>query len=70
METNNSISDAQLHKIKDQISKETNPKNATETFALLTDGKLLQQKMQNASVNFEKQVGRSMTYSEMREMMG
>ena len=70
MEQKNSISAAQLQKIKDQISKETNPKSITESFTLLSDSKLLQQTMQKAADNFKTQVGRNMTYSEMREMMG
>ena len=70
MEPNQSMPDAQLEKIKTRISKEVNPKNKTEAFKLLADSKLLQQTMQNAADNFTKQVGRNMTYSEMREMMG
>ena len=70
MEANKSISDAQLHEIKDRISKKVNPKNQTESLKLLSDSKLLQQTMQNAADNFVKQVGRNMTYSEIREMMG
>jgi hypothetical protein len=70
METNNSTSDAKLQEIKGRISKEANPKNPTESLKLLSDSKLLQQTMQNAADNFVKQVGRNMTYSEIREMMG
>ena len=70
MEANKSISDAQLHEIKVRISKKVNPKNQTESLKLLSDSKLLQQTMQNAADNFVKQVGRNMTYSEIREMMG
>lgn len=70
MNANQSISDAQLQKIKERISKEVNPKSKTESFTLLADSKLLQQTMQKAADNFKTQVGRNMTYSEMREMMG
>lgn len=70
MEEKNSVSDAQLQKIKERISKEVNPKNPTEAFTLLADSKLLQQTMEKAADNFKTQVGRNMTYSEMREMMG
>lgn len=70
METNKSMSDAQLQEIKDRISQKANPKNQTESLKLLSDSKLLQQTMQNAADNFVKQVGRNMTYSEIREMMG
>ena len=70
MKTYNSISDAQLQKIKEHMSKEANPKTQTESTKLLSDGKLLQQTMQTAADNFVKQVGRNMTYSEIREMMG
>ena len=70
MEEKNSISDAQLQKIKERISKEVNPKNTTEALTLLSDSKLLQQTMQKAADNFKNQVGRNMTYSEMRETMG
>jgi hypothetical protein len=70
MEPNQSIPDAQLQEIKALISKESNPKNATEAFKLLSDSKLIEQKLQNAFDNFKQQVGRNMTYSEMREMMG
>jgi hypothetical protein len=62
--------DAQLQEIKALISKEVNPKNPTEAFKLLADSKMLEQTMQNTADNFKKQVGRNMTYSEMREMMG
>jgi len=61
---------SQLDKIKEEISNESNPKNMIESMKLLNDSKLLQQTLQNASDNFKKQVGREMTYSEMREMMG
>jgi hypothetical protein len=70
METNNSITDAQLQEIKARISKEVNPKNLTESLILLNDSKLLLQTMENAAENFKKQVGRNMTYSEIRETMG
>jgi hypothetical protein len=70
MEQKNSISDAQLQKIKERVSKEANPKSETESFKLLANSKLLQQTMQKAADNFKQQVGRNMTYSEMREMMG
>ena len=70
METNNSITDAQLQEIKARISKEVNPKNLTESLILLNDSKLLLQTMDNAAENFKKQVGRNMTYSEIRETMG
>jgi hypothetical protein len=70
MNANQSISDAQLQKIKERLSKEVNPKSKTESFTLLADSKLLQQTMQKAADNFKTQVGRNMTYSEMREMMG
>jgi hypothetical protein len=62
--------DAQLQEIKVLISKETNPQNPTEAFKLLADSKILEQTMQNAADNFKKQVGRNMTYYEIREMMG
>ena len=45
MNANQSISDAQLQKIKERISKEVNPKSKTESFTLLADSKLLQQTM-------------------------
>ena len=70
MNVSQSITDAQLQKIKERISKEVNPKSKTESFTLLADSKLLQQTMQKAADNFKTQVGRNMTYSEMREMMG
>jgi len=65
-----SITDAQLQKIKERISKEANPKGKTESFTLLADSKLIEQTMQKAADNFKTQVGRNMTYSEIREMMG
>ena len=70
MEEKNSISDSRLQKIKERISKEVNPKSKTKSFTLLADSKLLEQTMQKAADNFKQQVGRNMTYSEMREMMG
>jgi len=63
------ISESQLKKIKEEISNEANPKNMTEAAILLNTPKLLS-KLVNASEDFKKQVGREMTYSEMREMMG
>jgi len=68
--TKTSISESQLKKIKEEISNEANPKNMTESAILLNSPKLLQQTLNNAADNFKKQVGREMTYSEMREMMG
>jgi len=70
MEEKNSISDSQLQKIKERISKEVNPKSKTESFTLLADSKLIEQTMQKAADKFKQQVGRNMTYSEIREMMG
>jgi hypothetical protein len=70
MEEKNSISDSQLQKIKEHISKEANPKSETESVTLLADSKLIEQTMQKAADKFKQQVGRNMTYSEMREMMG
>ena len=67
--TKTSISESQLKKIKEEISNEANPKNMTEAAILLNTPKLLS-KLVNASEDFKKQVGREMTYSEMREMMG
>jgi oligoendopeptidase F len=63
------ISESQLKKIKEEISNEANPKNMTEAAILINNPKLLS-KLVNASEDFKKQVGREMTYSEMREMMG
>jgi hypothetical protein len=70
MEEKNSISDSQLQKIKERISKEVNPKSKTVSVTLLADSKLIEQTMQKAADKFKQQVGRNMTYSEMREMMG
>ncbi len=70
MKTDNSIPDTQLQAIKCLISKETNPKNQTESAKLFPDSKLLQQAMQTVADDFKQQVGRNMTYSEMRERMG
>ena len=70
MVPNQSMPDAQLQEIKTRISKESNPQNPTEALKLLADSKMLEQTMQNAADNFKKQVGRNMTYHEMREMMG
>ena len=67
MNANDTISDAQLQKIKERISKQVNPKEALK---LLSDSKVLQLTMQKAADNFKTQVGRNVTYSEMREMMG
>ena len=70
METKQVISEVKLQQIKQQISNEVNPKNIKESMILLSNSDLLQKALQNASDNFKKQVGREMTYSEMREMMG
>jgi len=72
METvpSNIITESKLKQIKEQISNEANPKNMTETVKLLNDPKLLQQTLNSAAKNFKREVGREMTYSEMREMMG
>jgi hypothetical protein len=70
MDPNQSITDAQLQELKARISKEVNPQNKTEAIKLLADSKLIERKLENAADNFVKQVGRNMTYSEIREMMG
>jgi hypothetical protein len=67
MET--TITEIKLKQIKEQIANEANPKNMNESAKLLNEKKILQT-LNNAAENFKKQVGREMTYSEMREIMG
>ena len=64
------LTESQLKQIKEQISNEVNPKNNSETDNLMNNPQLLQKTLNNAADNFKKQVGREMTYSEMREMFG
>jgi hypothetical protein len=76
MNTNNTLqtdklSDKEyLQQVMKDIENKVNPKNVQEGIKLLAEPAKLESIMQSAFTEFQSKVGRPMTYSEMREMMG
>jgi hypothetical protein len=64
------VSETQLKQIKEQLERQVNPKNLTETIHLFPNHNSIQATLQKAANDFKTQTGREMTYSEMREMFG
>ena len=63
-------SNKSLDEIKRNIEKTVNFNNVSESMAALNNPDILLNRIQNAFDSFKSQTGRTMTYSEMREMMG
>ena len=63
-------SNKSLDEIKRNIEKTVNFNNVSESMAALNNPDILLSRIQNAFDSFKSQTGRTMTYSEMREMMG
>ena len=63
-------SNKSLDEIKRNIEKTVNFNNVSESMAALNNPDILLNRIQNAFDSFKSQIGRTMTYSEMREMMG
>jgi hypothetical protein len=59
-----------LDEIKRNIEKTVNFNNVSESMAALNNPDILINRIQQAFDSFKSQVGRPMTYLEMREMMG
>ena len=59
-----------LEEIKRNIESTVNFSSMNESFDALRNPDLLKNRIQGAFDSFKSQVGRNMTYSEMREMMG
>ena len=65
------ISDkANLQEVMKDIENKVNPKNLQEGIKLIAEPEKLESIIQSAFTEFQSKVGRPMTYSEMREMMG
>ena len=59
-----------LDQIMNNISVNINPKTSEEGLKMLCKPDELLARLQEGSKQFERQVGRPMTYSEMRQMFG
>jgi hypothetical protein len=59
-----------LQEVMKDIENRVNPKSLQETGKLLSEPAKLESIIQSAFTEFQSKVGRPMTYSEMREMMG
>ncbi len=59
-----------LDEIKRNIENTVNFNSVSESMAALNNPDILFNRIQNAFDSFKSQTGRTMTYSEMREMMG
>ena len=64
------VSSVNLEEIKRNIESTVNFSSMNESFDALRNPDLLKNRIQGAFDSFKSQVGRNMTYSEMREMMG
>jgi hypothetical protein len=69
-EKKTNISNKSLDEIKRNIEKTVNFNNVSESMTALNNPDILLNRIQNAFDSFKSQTGRTMTYSEMREMMG
>ena len=63
-------SNKSLDEIKRNIEQTVNFNSLSESMAALNNPDILLNRIQNAFDSFKSQTGRTMTYSEMREMMG
>jgi len=63
-------SNKSLDEIKRNIENTVNFNSLSESMAALNNPDILLNRIQNAFDSFKSQTGRTMTYSEMREMMG
>ncbi len=59
-----------LGQIMNNISVNINPKTSEEGLKMLCNPDEIISRLKEGSKQFEKQVGRQMTYSEMRQMFG
>ena len=59
-----------LEQIMNNIGNNLNPKTSEEGLKMLCKPDEIITRLQEGSKQFEKQVGRQMTYSEMRQMFG
>ena len=59
-----------LGQIMNNISANLNPKTSEEGLKMLNKPDEIIGRLQEGSKQFERQVGRQMTYSEMRQMFG
>jgi hypothetical protein len=59
-----------LQEVMKDIENRVNPKSLQEGVKLLAEPAKLESIIQSAFTEFQSKVGRPMTYSEMREMMG
>ena len=59
-----------LGEIMNNISVNINPKTSEEGVKMLNKPDEILARLQEGSKQFERQVGRQMTYSEMRQMFG
>ena len=59
-----------LGQIMNNISVNINPKTSEEGLKMLCKPDEIISRLQEGSKQFERQVGRQMTYSEMRQMFG
>jgi len=64
------VSSVSLEEIKRNIESTVNFSSVDEGLDALRNPDLLKNRIQGAFDSFKSQVGRNMTYSEMREMMG
>ncbi len=62
--------ESNLETIMRNIESEVNPTSVSESLNLLNNPDRLMQRIQGAFDSFKSQTGRTMTYSEMRYMMG
>ena len=59
-----------LEQIMNNIGNNLNPKTSEEGLKMLCNPDEIISRLQEGSKQFERQVGRQMTYSEMRQMFG
>lgn len=68
--TNKDLSAEELKTVMDDIENNVNFTSLDESTQALNNPEFLLQRLQNAFNTFKERVGRTMSYSEMRSMMG
>jgi mevalonate pyrophosphate decarboxylase len=68
--TSTEFATTNLEQIMNNISANLNPKTSEEGLQMLYKPDEIIARLQEGSKQFERQVGRQMTYSEMRQMFG